>query len=108
MPDQDDEDAGRRRRGGYRMRRQRGARETGRLAARLAPLEERTPAPAGRNGAGPDDTIRLDVDDPSTAGGPLDEGDDGHGVFYMPPVVSVAVSLFLAYTIFVAVLIVLA
>ena len=107
MPDQDDEDAGRRARGGYRTRRPHSARDIGRKAARLAPLEERSHAPAGRNGAEPDDTIRLDVDDQSTAGGPLDE-DDGHGVFYMPPVVSVAVILFLAYTIFVAVLIVLA
>ena len=107
MPDQDDEDAGRRRSGGYRTRRPRSARDTGRLAARLAPLEERMPAVAGRNGAGPDDTIRLDLADLSTPGGPLDEEEDGHGVFYMPPVVTVSVGLFLAYTIFVAVLIVL-
>jgi hypothetical protein len=69
------------------------------------PLEERTPAGSGRNGAEPDDTIRVDADDLKSPGGLPDEDEPEHGMFYMPPVVSVTVSLFLAYTIFVAVLI---
>jgi hypothetical protein len=104
MRGQDDEDAGRRRGNWYGTRRRRDGSDTGRLAARLAPLEERTPAPAGRNGTGPDDTIKVEVGDPGPSGGLPDEGDE-HGVFYMPPVVTVTVSLFPAYTLFVAFLI---
>lgn len=63
------------------------------------------PAGTGRNGAGPGDTIRVEVDDLKPSSGLLDEDEPAHGVFYMPPVVSVTVRLFLAYTIFVAVLI---
>ena len=47
----------------------------------------------------------MEVDGLKPSGGMLDEDEPEHGVFYMPPVVSVTVSLFLAYTIFVAVLI---
>ena len=105
MRGKDDEDAGRRRHSSYRPRRPRGARNIGELAARLAPLEERMPARAGGDATGPDGTIRVKAEHPKPAGGPLDEEEEERGVFYMPPVVTVAVSLFLAYTLFVAVLI---
>ena len=102
MRENDAEDATRRK-SAYRSHNHRRARDTGKAAARLAPPEERTPAGTGRNGAGPDDTIRVEVDGLKPPGGLLDE--DGHGVFYMPPVVSVTLSLFLTYASFVAVLI---
>lgn len=98
----DDEDAARRGTSGRRLRRRRRARDTAELAARLAPPEEVTPARSGRDGAVSDDTIRVETR--SAAGMPGEEEVE-HGVLYMPPVVKVAVSLFLAYTIFVAVLI---
>lgn len=47
----------------------------------------------------------MEGKEPGTSGGLLDGDESEHGVFYMPPVVTVTVSLFLAYTIFVAVLI---
>ena len=53
----------------------------------------------------PDDTIRVDVEGLKPSGVTLYEDDCEHGVLYMPPVVTVAGSLFLVYTIFVAVLI---
>ena len=46
-----------------------------------------------------------DVEGPKPIAELLDEDEREHGVFYMLPVVTVTVSLFLAYTIFVAVLI---
>ena len=101
----DDEDAARRGTGGPRPGRRRGARDTGELAARLTPPEEGQPALTGRNGAGPDDTLRVEAENLKPADGLPDEEEDEHGVLYMAPVVKVAVSLFLAYTIFVAVLI---
>jgi hypothetical protein len=100
----DDDDAARRGTSVHRRRRRR-ARDTGELAARLAPPEEKKPALTGRNGARPDDTIRLEAEHLKSADGLPGEEEDEHGVLYMPPVVKVAVSLFLAYTIFVAVLI---
>ena len=57
------------------------------------------------HGTGSDDTIRVEVDGLKPPGGPLDEDEPEHGVFYMPPVVAVTVGLFLAYTLFVAILI---
>jgi hypothetical protein len=93
------EDAARRR------PRKRSRRDTGRLADRLAPPEERRAAGAGQNGGGTDDTIRLNVEDQNPAGGLLDEEDGEHGRFYMQPVVAAAFGLLLVYTIFVAVLI---
>ena len=105
MQGKDDKDAGRRKWSKYRSPSRRTARDVARSAARLAPPEERMPAGRGRNGAGPDDTIRVKAGVLKPTGELLDEGEDEHGVFYMPPVVTVAVSLFLAYTIFVAVLI---
>ena len=45
-----------------------------------------------------------DVEGPKPIAELLDKDEREHGVFYMPPVVTVTVSLFLAYTIFVAVL----
>lgn len=101
----DDEDAARRGTSGRRPRGRRRARDTGELAARLAPPEEREPALTGRNGAGPDDTIRVEAENLKSAEGLPDDEEDEHGVLYMAPVVKVAVSLFLAYTIFVALLI---
>jgi hypothetical protein len=47
----------------------------------------------------------LEGKEPEPSGGLLDGDESEHGVFYMPPVVTVTVSLFLAYTLFVAVLI---
>ena len=74
-------------------------------AAHLAPPEEGTPAGPKGTGAGADDTIRVKAEDLKPAGGSPEEEEGERGVFYMPPVVTVTVSLFLAYTIFVAVLI---
>ena len=105
MRGMDEEDAARDGTSGRRPRRRRRARDTGKLAARLAPPEERNPVLTGRNGAGPDDTIRVEAENLKPADGLPDEEEDEHGVLYMAPVVKVAVSLFLAYTIFVAVLI---
>ena len=105
MRGKDDEDAGRRRRRGYRPRRPRGTRDVSESAARLAPLEERMPDRAGGNGTGPDDTARVKAEHLEPAGGLLDEEEEARGVFYMPPVVTVTVGLFLAYTLFVAVMI---
>ena len=98
----DDEDAARLGTSGRRPGGRRRARDTGKLAARLAPPQERGPALTGRNGAGPDDTIRVEAENLKSAEGLPDEEEDEHGVLYMAPVVKVAVSLFLAYTIFVA------
>lgn len=98
----DDEDAARRGTSGHHPDGRRRARHTGELAALLAPPEEREP---GRNGAGPDDTIRVKAENLKSAEGLPDEEEDERGVLYMAPVVKVAVSLFLAYTIFVAFLI---
>ena len=105
MPEKADEDAARRSPRGHRLHSPRRARDIGKLAARLAPPEEKAPAGARRNGAGSDDTIRVEVEGLKPTGELLDEEEDERGVFYMPPVVTVTVSLFLAYTIFVAVLI---
>jgi hypothetical protein len=104
MREKDAGDAARRK-PAYRPRSSRRAHDTGKSAARLAPLEEGTPVGTGRTGAGPDDAIRVGVDGLKPSGGLPDGDEPEHGVFYMPPVVSVTVSLFLAYTIFVAVLI---
>lgn len=93
--------AGHRRRRGYRLRGPRCARDVGELAAHLAPLEERM---SSENGAGPDDAIRVNAEHLKPARGPLDDEEE-RGVFYMSPVVTVTVSLFLAYTLFVTVLI---
>jgi len=101
----DEEDAARNGTSGHRPRRRRRARDTGKLAARLAPPEERTTARTVKDGADSDDTIRVEAENLKPADGLPDEEEDEHGVLYMPPVVKVAVSLFLAYTIFVAVLI---
>jgi len=100
MRGKDAGDAGRRKTRWNLSMTSRRERDTGRLAAKLAPPEERAPA-----GAGAEDTIRVEAADLKPAGGPLDEEEDGHGIFYMPPVVTVTVSLFLAYTLFVTVLI---
>ena len=105
MRGMDEEDAARNGTSGRRPRRRRRARDTGKLVARLTPPEERTPTRTGRNGAGSDDTIRVEAENLKPTDGLPDEEEDEHGVLYMPPVVKVAVSLFLAYTIFVAVLI---
>ena len=91
----DDEDAARRGTSGRRPRRRRMARDTGELAARLAPTAEREPALTGRNGAGPDDSVRGEAENLMSADGLPDEEEDEHGVLYMAPVVKVAVSLFL-------------
>jgi len=98
----DEEDAARNGTSGRRPRRRRRARDTGKLVARLAPPEERTTARTVKDGADSDDTIRVET---KPADGLPDEEEDEHGVLYMAPVVKVAVILFLAYTIFVAVLI---
>lgn len=105
MPGKDAGDAGRRGRQRYSLHKPRSARDTGRSADLLAPLEERTPAGVRSSGDGPNDTIRMEGKEPEPSGGLLDGDESEHGVFYMPPVVAVTVSLFLAYTLFVAVLI---
>jgi len=98
-------DVARRRPYGYSSHANRGERDTGKLAARLAPPEERMTVGTGRNGAAPDGTIMVEDEGPKPIAELPDEDEREHGVFYMPPVVTVTVGLFLAYTIFVAVLI---
>ena len=88
-----------------RLYRSRRGHDTGKLAARLAPPEERTPIGTGRTGTGPDDSNRVEVGGMKPSGGLPDGDEPEHGVFHMPPAVSLTVSLFLAYPILVAVLI---
>jgi hypothetical protein len=102
MRGMEEEDAARNGTNGRRPRRRRGPRDVGKLAARLAPPEERTNARTVKDGADSDDTIRVETKPTDRL---PDEEEDEHGVLYMSPVVKVAVSLFLAYTIFVALLI---